>query len=419
MIIDLYQGEKRLKQVLENLNDISAKNRKELKAFVKSCLANGTGTLKTVKYVQMLKAILKMLGRDFDKANKKDIEKIAAEIRTSDWSAWTKHDYLIAIKKFFKWLGKENEVGWLKTSMKKKDLKLPTQLLTVEEIKKLIQSARGTRNKALISVLYESALRPSEVMTLMIDNIKFKDNEGEIVLAQSKTEVRPIPLFFSVPILKRWLEEHKNKDNPDAPLWCEEKSTMRKAKRGKSRFLKGTIQSHTKRGYITPAAANKMIKETALRAGIKKRIYLQLFRASRLTELTKKGVTEAVLKKLAGWSESSTSPQHYIRLAGVDVTNALKKAQGIPTEEEKKEKEKSPLEPKECLRCSELNEPTADFCMKCGTPLDINRIIEGEDKRKRDHKILNRALERRVPLTKENIKEIIKELIAEKEIAIK
>ena len=389
MVIDIYDGKKQLKLAIKSLNSLPTKDKEKIKDFGRSCLANGTGRLKTAKYIYHLKNISKKFKKEFSKASKKDIENIAADIRTSTFSAWTKHDYLVIVKKFFKWLGKEKEVAWLKTSIKRKDLKLPEQLLTEEEIKKLIQTARGNRNKALIGIAYEGCMRPSELMTLKINNIKLReDGSAEIVLAQSKTEVRPVPLFFSVPIIKRWLKEHPHKDDPNAPLWSEEKSIERRAKRGKGKFLKGNIQGHSKRGYISDRAANKMLKETALKAGIGKRVYLQLFRASRLTELTKKGVTEAVLKKLAGWSEQSTSPQHYIRLADVDVENALKKAQGIPTEEENQEKN-NPLKPKGCLRCGELNEPTADFCLRCGLPLDINLAMELEKERKISDKMMN------------------------------
>ncbi|RLG70969.1 MAG: hypothetical protein DRO11_05300 [Methanobacteriota archaeon] len=54
-----------------------------------------------------------MLGKDFDKATKEDIERLVKRLERSDYSAWTKHDYKVALKRFYRWLngGEEYSQG--------------------------------------------------------------------------------------------------------------------------------------------------------------------------------------------------------------------------------------------------------------------------------------------------------------------
>lgn len=59
------------------------------------------------------------------------------EVERASWSDWTKHDFKVILKKFYKWLrGSEvypEEVIWIKAPVRNNN-KLPEELLTEEEI---------------------------------------------------------------------------------------------------------------------------------------------------------------------------------------------------------------------------------------------------------------------------------------------
>src|SRR3989338_3142590 len=183
---------------------ITLKNSQLTEKFSNSCYAEGLGKSRIKKYAYTLKQLSLMINKDFDKATKKDIINLVSSIEQREWSDWTKHDYKVCIKKFYKWLrGKEDypeEVKWIKTTIKKKNGKLPEGLLTEEEVKKLIDACTNSRDKALVSVLYESGCRAGELLSLKLKNVEF-DKYGSVIMVDGKTGMRRIRLVNSTPYL--------------------------------------------------------------------------------------------------------------------------------------------------------------------------------------------------------------------------
>lgn len=71
------------------------------------------------------------------------------------------------MKNFFKWLGKGELVDWFKTHVKV-GARLLEDLLTDEEVKLMIEKCDNLRDKTLIVCWYESAARPTELLTMQI-----------------------------------------------------------------------------------------------------------------------------------------------------------------------------------------------------------------------------------------------------------
>ena len=136
------------------------------------------------------------LDKPFKEATKKDIIKVVQIIETQDYTAHTKHDYKIVVKRFYQWLRSSDdypeEVRWIKSTIKRNDSMIPDELLTAEEIKKLIETAEHPRNKAMISALYESGCRPSEFLYLCIKHIVFDKIKAQIVINFIFTYSRPL-----------------------------------------------------------------------------------------------------------------------------------------------------------------------------------------------------------------------------------
>lgn len=112
------------------------------------------------------------------------------KIEKKDYTDWTKHDYKMILKRFFKWLrgfdDYPDEVKWIKVTVKRRKNLLPEELLTEEDVKKLIDSADYPRDKALVSLLYESGCRIIELNTLTIKHVSFDDYGAQIVVSGGK-----------------------------------------------------------------------------------------------------------------------------------------------------------------------------------------------------------------------------------------
>ncbi len=69
-----------------------------------------------------------------------------------------------------------------------KNRKLPEEILTEEDIRKMINAAYNTRDKAIVSVLYESGCRVGEFLCMKIKNVQF-DRYGAIIVVCGKQDI--------------------------------------------------------------------------------------------------------------------------------------------------------------------------------------------------------------------------------------
>ncbi|NOR60227.1 MAG: tyrosine-type recombinase/integrase, partial [Methanosarcinales archaeon] len=169
-----------VKARLDGLNDpgVSKQNRELINGFINWCFSNRIGEHRAVKYISTLKHIAIDLNMDFDKVTKKEMEAYIGRLERSDKSNWTKHDYKIAVKKFYAWLngGKESDLtDWIKTTLSKKETRMPEELLIEEEVLKLIGAAKSPRDKALIALMWDVGARIGEIANIKIKNLTFDE----------------------------------------------------------------------------------------------------------------------------------------------------------------------------------------------------------------------------------------------------
>ena len=91
-------------------------------------------------------------------------------LERSSLSDWTKHDYKVTLKKFYKWLNGGEEPSttkWIKTTLKRQDRKLPEDMLQEEEIRKMIDASVNKRDMAIIALLWDIGARIGEVGSLL------------------------------------------------------------------------------------------------------------------------------------------------------------------------------------------------------------------------------------------------------------
>ena len=372
---DIYNYSHKLDMVKKRLKNapISDRNRELIEQFDRACFMEGLSKPRRIKLISTLIILAeKYLKKDFDTATREDIEDVVIKIDSrEDCSPWTKHGYKVIIKKFYKWLkfGKGYRtavdypaiVSWLRCNLKKKDQPRikASDILTEKEVKKLIDVAEHSRDRAFISMLYELGARIGEVGSLRIKELA-RDKHGYIVDLEGKTGHRTPRIVASDPHITHWLNMHPLKNKPDAPLWV--------------RIGNGVKGEKMKYG-----AFRELVLRLVARAGIKKRVYHHLFRHTRVTHLLiNKGINEAQAKVYFGWVPDSKMLSEYSHLVSSDVNEAILAFNGIKTDKQKE----SILKPKQCPRCSAINSNDASFCHKCGCIVDVNTAIKLDDQRR-------------------------------------
>jgi integrase len=313
----------------------------------------------TIKlYLYNLEFAERLLGKSLDKATtKEDIEKYLNSI--SDKSANTIQARLIALKLYFKWLYKMKkgypDIVDFPLPKKNGNGLVSSDLLTEDDVIKMINACDNTRDKALISLLYDSACRIGEITNLNIGDVVIESDKTGYIVVDGKTGKRQVPLSFSIPALREWINSHPSKDKPDSALFIALGN----------RFGHRTINQNVR----------KILLKISKRIGMKKRVFCHLFRHSRLTMLDKKGLSHTAMKYYAGWSKNSNMPSVYSHFSAQDTKELIYEADGIT---QPKIRKKTILEPINCVKCETPNDKTNKYCYLCGMALDDNSRKEFE-----------------------------------------
>lgn len=174
----------------------------------------------------------------------------------------------------------------------KPEKKLPT-VLTKEEIKKLLNAAENPKHRLLIEFMYSSGLRVSECVSIKLDDLDFNEKIGKVKHGKGNKE-RYIILSDN---LMQHLDDYISKKKDSSPYIFSIKSRP-----------------------ITIRQAQKVVKEAAKKAGIKKRVFCHALRSSFATHLLEAGTDIRVIQELLGHSNLSTT-QIYTKVS----TQQLKK----------------------------------------------------------------------------------------------
>jgi integrase len=271
-------------------------------------------------------------------------------------SPFTLQSDMLEIKVFMKWFHPEKVDQLIKFKLQKPKRKLPVdQLITREDIQKMVASCDTQRDRALIMLLWDSGARINEILSRSIGHIAF-DRYGAVIIVDGKTGERRMRLTSCVPDLQAWVNIHPMKNNPNAPLFI----TYNRYGSGKKELNVHTVQNR--------------LKVIAAQAGIQKRVHPHGIRHARLTDLSKQGFSEMELRIIAGWESSSLMPAVYVHLSGADVENKVLAKAGIITEESKAGS--STLDARQCPRCGGLYAYDMKYCPKCSLILDSKTAME-------------------------------------------
>lgn len=389
-------AEAEIDRILQEADALQAPARDALRGFHDSMAASGVSPSTILRNALWSWKFLGWVGgKDPAQITRKDIETVLRDLERGrigksrhangnhglrggngePYADWSKVAIKNSIKAFFKWQrGHEGEgypdvVSWIEVGVRKRNMKLPEDLLTEEEVKTLIGACYNARDRAMVFLLYESAARASEVLSMRVKDVQFDRSGATAIFPRGKTGPMRRRIVASTPHLVLWLKEHPARDgkgnlDPNAPLFC----AVRKGA-GTKRIQPEEVRPL---GY---SGLRMLTRELAKRAGLKKRVHPHGFRHARATYLAKR-LPDPVFGQYVWGNPYSRMKDRYTHLAGKDVDEAIDRLHGIKQPEKPEE---SPLKPRECPRCKFLNPPGIHFCGECTAPLDIKTMMALEE----------------------------------------
>lgn len=394
--VDIHDSDRQLACCLERIRHLKIRlgNKQNIFDFGRALsVIEGLSPGRRLAILQSLIYASKHIKKNFEACTKEDIKQYVEHLEQDDLSPWTVYQRKIMIRKFFRWLALGDEyldkekpmpetVRWMRCTMSRKAKQecrvQPSAILTIEEVKRLIDCCESPRDKAFVSLLYEMGARIGEIGGLKIKDVHRSRYGFEIDLS-GKTGRRTPLVIDSEAYVSAWLNCHPLKDDPEAWLWVG--VNKRKWMRNKPRKWAGLAQTVRVRDAgayqrMQYAGLTRLVKMAVLRAGITKRIYNHLFRHSRVTHLKRsRALDDAQADLFFGWTPGGNMSSEYTHLTDKDANTAILRMHG----KEDEQPEKSSLEPKFCLFCQAANPSNAFFCHRCNQNIDVNPVARQMD----------------------------------------
>lgn len=293
----------------EGQQDDSAMNADQVKGFKRYLMLEKGLSPNTIdaylRDLQKLVAFAESKGMVLEALETAHLEEFLAGLHDQGLSARSTARVISGIKSFFRFVtgqkeGKDDPSTLLEGP--KVGLKLPV-VLSVEEIDALlsvidVSTAEGTRNYAIIEMLYSCGLRVSELTRLRFTELYF--DEG-FIRVEGKGEKQRL-----VPISATAMQKVRN--------WLPYRGEVN-VKKGHEEFVfvssRGTA--------ISRVTVFHYVKQYAQAAGIKKDISPHVFRHSFATHLLERGANIRVIQEMLGHEKITTTEiythldRHFLR----------------------------------------------------------------------------------------------------------
>lgn len=299
----------------EKEKGLSKKNKEILNKFAEFCSITA-GEVKIGKIRRHIVQFCDVIGKDLDKITKDDVNSFLVVLNKSNRSVWTKNEIKVYVKKFLKWFYKdldliENIKGDSKRGLDYGKIN-ENNLLTEEEVEKMLRFAENYKEKAFLFLTFESGARPQEIVNLRWQDVKFCDDYADITFYSGKTrQSRTFPVKKASKFLFEWKQNYsfsnvKNDDYIFPSRWREK--------------------------HMTTVGLNKILKRISQKAGIERKVWNYLFRHTRATRLYEELPTP-IVEKLMGHTNMAKIYAHISsKKAREEMLNKIYKIEGLPVE---------------------------------------------------------------------------------------
>ncbi len=218
----------------------------------------------------------------------------------------TQNYYLIALRGFLKYLVKREikslapeKIELAKVGERSLDL------ISNQELKRLLniskeKDLKSLRDKAILELLFSTGLRVSELCALNSD-IDFKKDEMSVRGKGDKVRV----VFFSNSA-KKTIKEYLSK------------------RKDMSEALFVSLVSNKENNRLTPRSVERLVKQSAIKAGITKKVTPHIIRHSFATDLLENGADLRSVQMMLGHADISTT-QIYTHMTDKHLKDIHKK----------------------------------------------------------------------------------------------
>jgi site-specific recombinase XerD len=186
-----------------------------------------------------------------------------------------------------------------------KGKRYPAEPLTPGEVAAIIgecsgRSASGIRNRAMLTLLYRSGLRISELVALRPSDVNFAKHSIRLLDTKAgQPQTRGFHASADDAVL-RWIDKRRDLGIRNGPLFCK---------------LDG--------GPLYPQYVRGLLKRLAGSAGIEKRVHPHGLRHTFAVELDAAGTSLSVISKLLGHSSVPTTARYLDHLTNGQAVSAL------------------------------------------------------------------------------------------------
>ena len=189
-----------------------------------------------------------------------------------------------------------------------KGMRFIVERITLEELDMLVSgrsrtSASGQRDRCLMQVAFCSGLRISELLALRPDDITHENGAYRVLVRRGKGgKTRSVGMLpMAAPYLDTWLKTRAKLGVSDhAPLFC-------------------TIAQPNPGGPLGSPQVRTMLKRTAARVGLEKRVNPHLFRHSLAIHLSLIGTPLPIISMQLGHSNAGTTGIYLRSLSNDEV----------------------------------------------------------------------------------------------------
>lgn len=260
--------------------DIAEEVKMDINAF-KKWMAQKRYSLNTINtYESMLLVFFRFVyPKKPNDINEKDVIAFNTDYILANGFSYTYQNQAInALKLFFRQLDAEHALPQ-QIERPKKSKKLP-EVLSIDEVKSIIENTPNLKHKTLLSLLYSCGLRIGEALKLQIAHIDLNRKFMHIKSAKgAKDRYVPVPTQM-ISLLNRYINSYK----PSHYVFEGQKG-----------------------GRYTDVSARQVLKRSIQKAGIKKNVTLHTLRHSHATHLLENGTDLRFIQELLGHSSPKTT----------------------------------------------------------------------------------------------------------------
>lgn len=283
------------------------KTQQNIDEFIRWLEIRGNKPQTILRRTQDVNVFLKTCkNKDLQACWKRKLEDFIRHLNKGNRKTWGVYSIKRSLRMFFGHFYGYESVAWLKENSRNIESVKTADLVGSYEIQQMVEHSDNMRDKAIATLLWDTGIRRGELLSMKISSV---DVATMHITVTGKTGERTIPLTFSGPTIKQYLNSIGRLGNGDYALWYGQKR-------------KG-VSALSERGL------RLLLLRMAKAAAIKKRVYPHLIRHSAATRDAKR-YTEAILRYKYGWKKDSDMTSLYVHISAKDLDEVMGDAAKMP-----------------------------------------------------------------------------------------